>query len=127
LTDQNYKELVTLYNKYKSQGFEVLAFPCNQFGAQEPGSNAEIKAFAGKYGATFPLMSKIEVNGDGAAPLFKWLKEAKKEEGMAGMLGNDIKWNFGKFLVDGQGKVVQRYISTSSPLSIEPDIKPLLA
>ena len=117
---------MTLYNKYKSKNFEVLAFPCNQFGAQEPGSNAEIKAFAAKYGATFPMMSKIEVNGDNADPLFKWLKEAKKEAGLAAAMGNDIKWNFGKFLVDGDGKVVQRYVPTTSPLQIEPDIKPLL-
>ena len=79
MTDQNYKELVTLYDKYKSTGkFEVLAFPCNQFGAQEPGSDAEIKAFAAGYGATFPMFSKIEVNGDNAHPLYKWMKDAKR-------------------------------------------------
>lgn len=117
---------MTLYNKYKSDNFEVLAFPCNQFGAQEPGSNAEIKSFAEKYGVTFPMMDKVEVNGDNAAPLFKWLKDAKKEGGIAAAMGNDIKWNFGKFLVDGDGKVVERYVPTTSPLAIEPDIKPLL-
>ena len=69
MTDQNYKELVELYGKYKSKGFEILAFPCNQFGAQESGSNEQIKAFAKNYGATFPIMDKVEVNGDGAADL----------------------------------------------------------
>lgn len=127
MTDQNYKELTTLYNKYKSQPFEVLAFPCNQFGAQEPGTNAEIKAFAAKYGATYPMFSKIDVNGDSADPLFKYLKDAKKEGGLLGMAGNDIKWNFGKFLVGKDGKVIERYAPTSSPLSIEDDIKKALA
>ena len=127
MTDQNYKELVTLYNKYKSTGkFEVLAFPCNQFGAQEPGSDAEVKAFAAGYGATFPMFSKIDVNGDDAHPLFKWMKDAKKEAGPAGMLGNDIKWNFGKFLLDGDGNVVERYVPTTSPLQIEDDVKKLV-
>jgi len=127
LTDQNYKELVTLYNQYKNKNFEILAFPCNQFGAQEPGSNKEIKDFVKKYGVTFQMMDKVDVNGDGAEPLYAWMKEAKKEGGIAAAMGNDIKWNFGKFLVDGEGKVVERYVPTTSPLAIEPDIKPLLA
>lgn len=126
MTDQNYKELVTLYNKYKSSDFEILAFPCNQFGAQEPGSNAEIKSFVAKYGVTFPMMDKVEINGDNAVPLFKWLKDAKKEGGIAAAMGNDIKWNFGKFLVDPEGKVVERYVPTTSPLQIEPDINSLI-
>lgn len=117
---------MTLYNKYKSQNFEILAFPCNQFGAQEPGSNAEIKAFAAKYGVTFHMMDKIEVNGDGADAFFKWMKEAKKVSGPEAFLGNDIKWNFGKFLIDGEGNVVGRYAPTTSPLAIESDIRPLL-
>lgn len=120
MTDQNYKELVTVYNKYTSQGFEVLAFPCNQFGAQEPGSDAEIKAFAEKYGAKFPMFSKIDVNGPNVAPLYKYLKEAQ------GGLLPDIKWNFGKFLVDKEGKAVNRYAPTDSPLSIVKDIEALL-
>jgi len=112
-----------LYNKYQSQGFEVLAFPCNQFGAQEPGTEAEIKEFAqGKYGAKFPLFSKIDVNGPNTHPLYEYLK------GVKGGLLPDIKWNFGKFLVGKDGKVVERYAPTDSPSSIfEKDIKPLLA
>jgi len=117
---------VTLYNKYKSKNFEVLAFPCNQFGAQEPGSNAEIKQFVAKYGVTFSMMDKVEVNGDNAAPLYKWMKDAKKEAGIAAAMGNDIKWNFGKFLVDGEGKVIERYVPTTSPMAIEVDITPRL-
>ena len=115
-----------MYGKYKSKGFEILAFPCNQFGAQESGSNEQIKAFAKNYGATFPLMDKVEVNGDGAADLFKYLKEAKKPSGPEAFLGNDVKWNFGKFLVDKQGKVVNRYAPTVNPLAIEGDIRRLL-
>jgi len=121
LTDQNYKELVTVYNQYKSRGFEVLAFPCNQFGGQEPGTDAEIKSFAQKYGAKFPLFSKIEVNGNGTHPLYKFLKDSQKE-----FLGNDIKWNFAKFLVDKEGKAVKRYAPTSSPSSITKDIEKYL-
>jgi len=123
LTDQNYKELVELYGKYKSKDFEILAFPCNQFGAQESGTNAQIKAFVKKYGVTFPMMDKVEVNGDGASDVFKYMKEAKKVTGPEAFLGNDVKWNFGKFLVDKQGKVVGRYAPTVSPLAIEGDIK----
>ena len=126
MTDQNYKELVELYGKYKSKDFEILAFPCNQFGAQESGSNEQIKAFAKNYGATFPLMDKVEINGDGASDLFEYMKEAKKVSGPEAFLGNDVKWNFGKFLVDKQGKVVNLYAPTVNPLAIEGDIKRLL-
>ncbi|GFR40743.1 hypothetical protein Agub_g1353 [Astrephomene gubernaculifera] len=114
-----YSELQTVYNKYKGQGFTVLGFPCNQFGKQEPGSNQTIKEFAAsKYGVTFPLMGKVDVNGPGAEPLFTWLKAQK-----GGLMGNDIKWNFSKFLVDKQGVVVGRYASTASPASLESDIQ----
>jgi len=121
LTDQNYKELVTLYNKYSSQGFEVLAFPCNQFGAQEPGSDAEIKKFAAGYGVKFPMFSKIDVNGPNTHPLYEYLKTAQ-----GGFLGSDIKWNFSKFLVDKNGKAVKRYAPTDSPASLEGDVANLL-
>jgi len=90
LTAQNYKELVTVYNKYKSQGFEVLAFPCNQFGGQEPGSNMEIKKFAEGYGAKFPMFAKIDVNGPNTHPFYKYLKDTH-----GSFPTSDIKWNFG--------------------------------
>lgn len=108
---------MTLYNKYNSQGFEVLAFPCNQFGAQEPGSAAEIKKFAGNYGSNFPLFAKIEVNGDNAHPLYQWMKASA-----GGFLGDDIKWNFAKFLIGKDGKVLKRFAPTDSPLSMEKTI-----
>jgi len=99
----------------------VLAFPCNQFGAQEPGSAAEIRAFADKYGATFPMFAKVDVNGFNAHPAWVHLKEKQGE-----MLGSDIKWNFAKFLVDPAGRVVKRFGPQVSPASIEKDILPLL-
>lgn len=118
-----YDELQATYEKFAKQGFTVLGFPCNQFGAQEPGSNSSIKQFAkSAYGVTFPLMAKVDVNGPGAEPLFTWLKSQK-----GGLLGNDIKWNFSKFLVDKDGNVVGRYPSTTTPGSLEADIKKALA
>jgi len=101
----------------------VLGFPCNQFGAQEPGSNQEIQEFAqSKFGANFPLFEKIEVNGDGACELYQLLKSAKSdEEGKS-----DIGWNFTKFLVDGQGNVVQRFAPPTTPEDIEEHIVALL-
>lgn len=93
----------------------------NQFGGQEPGSNQEVKAFAQRQGATFPLLSKGDVNGAEEKPLWSYLKSRQ-----GGILGNDIKWNFSKFLVDRQGNVVKRYPSTTAPLQIEADIKNLL-
>nr|QBY35583.1 glutathione peroxidase 1 [Dunaliella salina] len=117
-----YTELQGLYEKYKNRKFQVLGFPCNQFGSQEPGSNADIKKFArDNYKATFPLMSKVDVNGAGADPLFQYLKEKK-----GGILNNDIKWNFSKFLVDRQGNVVGRYPSTTKPEEIAGDIEKYL-
>ncbi|KAJ9706516.1 hypothetical protein PVL29_001816 [Vitis rotundifolia] len=115
LTNSNYTELHQLYEKYKDQGLEILAFPCNQFGAQEPGSNEEIVEFAcTRFKAEYPIFDKIDVNGDSAAPLYKFLKSSK-----GGLFGDNIKWNFSKFLVDKDGKVVDRYAPTTSPLSIE--------
>lgn len=121
MTDQNYKELVQLHGKYSGR-MEVLAFPSNEFGGQEPGSAAEIKAFAGKYGAKFPLMEKTEVNGANANPLWKHLKATAPESGLLALAGSEIKWNFAKFLIDKQGKTVGRYAPTTSPLAIEADI-----
>src|SRR5271165_3974742 len=118
-----YEGLQSLYAKYKDQGFEVLGFPCDQFGHQEPGSDDEIKSFCQvNYGVSFPLFSKIEVNGDGAHPLYKFLKSEK-----GGLLGDAIKWNFTKFLVDKQGNVVERFAPTTTPEKIAADIERELA
>ena len=117
-----YKGLQELYAKYHDKGLEVLGFPCDQFGHQEPGSDADIASFCElNYGVSFPLFSKIEVNGDNADPLYKWLKSEK-----GGLLGDKIKWNFTKFLVDKQGNVVDRYAPQTSPESIESKIQELL-
>ncbi|XP_042398632.1 probable glutathione peroxidase 2 [Zingiber officinale] len=122
LTHSNYKELNVVYEKYKDQGFEILAFPCNQFMSQEPGSNEEIQEVACTiFKAEFPIFDKIEVNGKNAAPLYKFLKSQQ-----GGILGDAIKWNFTKFLVNKNGKVVDRYAPTTSPLKIEKDIQKLL-
>jgi glutathione peroxidase len=117
-----YTELQQLHEKFSKKGLTILGFPCNQFGAQEPGSNSQIKKFAQQnYGAKFPLFSKVDVNGSGADPLFDYLKSQK-----GGFLGNDIKWNFTKFLLNKEGKVVGRYGSTTAPSQIEADIAKLL-
>lgn len=122
LTNSNYPELTELYEKYKTKGLEILAFPCNQFGNQEPGSNEEIMQFAcTRFKAEFPIFDKVDVNGDSAAPIYKFLKSSK-----GGLFGDGIKWNFAKFLVDKDGNVVDRYAPTTSPASIEKDIKKLL-
>ena len=118
-----YKGLEALYTKMHSRGLEVLGFPCNQFGSQEPGSEQEIEQFCElNYGVTFPLFAKIDVNGDDTAPLYQYLKKARP-----GLLGTEaIKWNFTKFLVDPEGNVVKRYGSTTGPADIAPDIENLL-
>lgn len=117
-----YKGLEELYKKYKDEGFEVLDFPCNQFGHQAPGSDKEIDSFCTlNYDTTFPRFKKIDVNGENADPLYKWLK---KEKG--GFFGSAIKWNFTKFLVDRSGKVINRYAPTTAPEKIEEAIKDLL-
>jgi glutathione peroxidase len=114
-----YKGLEALYEKLHGKGLEVLGFPCNQFGAQEPGSADEIASFCEiNYGVTFPLFAKIDVNGDKAAPLYKYLKAAKP-----GLLGTEaIKWNFTKFLIDRQGNVKTRYAPNDTPEAIEGDV-----
>lgn len=117
-----YEGLETLYKKYKDRGLIIPGFPCNQFGGQEPGSSEEIAKFCSlKYNVTFPMFQKIEVNGDKADPLYKYLKEA-----LPGTLGNDIKWNFTKFLLDKNGKPIKRYGSTTKPDEIAAEIEKLL-
>ena len=119
-----YAGLEALYRKYRDRGFAVLGFPCNQFGAQEPGTEADIQGFCStNYDVSFPMFAKIDVNGDGAHPLYRHLKGEKP-----GVLGTEaIKWNFTKFLVDGEGNVVERYAPKDEPASIAPDIEKLLA
>ena len=119
-----YTGLEALQKKYHDRGFDVLAFPCNQFGAQEPGSEKEIAQFCEtQYNATFPLFAKVEVNGDNATPLYKHLKSAKK-----GLLGTEaIKWNFTKFLVDRGGQVVARYAPNDTPESFDADVAKALS
>ena len=115
--------LEELYQTYREQGLTVLGFPCNQFGNQDPGSDDEIGAFCQKnYGVTFPMFSKVDVNGDHAHPLYEYLKN--EAPGLLGSRG--IKWNFTKFLVDKSGKVVKRYGSIDKPESMIKDIEKLL-
>jgi glutathione peroxidase len=117
-----YKGLEALYRKYKDKGLEVLGFPCNQFGAQEPGDARAIEAFCeSRYDVTFPMFAKIDVNGSHAHPLFNHLKNAK-----SGLLGPSIKWNFTKFLVDRSGGVVGRYAPTATPEGLRKEIEALL-
>lgn len=118
-----YTGLEALYRKYQGQGFEILAFPCNQFGAQEPGDAAEIASFCSlNYDVTFPLFAKVEVNGPGTDPLYDYLKRAR-----TGIFGTGrIKWNFTKFLVDRSGNVVERFAPTTKPEAIEAAIARLL-
>jgi glutathione peroxidase len=118
-----YDGLEKLYQTYKERGLEILAFPCNQFGAQEPGDADEIAGFCKRnYGVSFPLMEKVDVNGPEAAPLYDWLKSEKK-----GLMGStSIKWNFTKFLINREGEVVKRYGPQDTPASIGKDIEKLL-
>ena len=117
-----YAGLEELYKKHKDEGFVILGFPCNQFGGQEPGSEDEIGEFCQvNYGVTFPMFSKIDVNGSNAHPLFQYLVQR-----LPGTLGRAIKWNFTKFLVDAQGIPVTRYGSITSPKQIEKDIVKLI-
>ncbi|KAI5962973.1 GPX2 [Candida pseudojiufengensis] len=118
-----YGQLEELNKKFEGKDVQLLAFPCNQFGNQEPGSNEEIGEFCQlNYGVTFPVLGKIDVNGDKADPVYKYLKSQK-----SGLLGlNRIKWNFEKFLIDKNGNVVERYSSLTKPLDIAPKIEELL-
>jgi len=123
LTKQNYTELTQVYEKYSSEDFEILAFPCNQFGGQEPGSPAEIRQFVNKFGAKYQFFEKINVNGNKAHPAYKWLKA--RQPGILGV--NAIKWNFSKFLIDANGQAVQRYAPNANPLSLTKDIDKYIA
>lgn len=117
-----YKGLEELYRTYADRGLVVLGFPCDQFGHQEPGDEEEIATFCERnFGVTFPLFAKIDVNGPDAHPLYQWLRS---EQG--GMVGDKIRWNFTKFLIDPEGNVVKRYGSTTTPDQIADDIEALL-
>ena len=118
-----YDGLEALYKKYQDQGFEIMAFPCNQFGGQEPGSADEIAEFCKvNFGLSFPLMAKVEVNGAGETPLYGWLKNEAP-----GLMGTKaIKWNFTKFLIGRDGKVVRRFAPTDKPEALAKDIEKLL-
>jgi len=121
LTPQ-YEGLEALYKEYKDQGLEILGFPCNQFGAQEPGSADEIGEFCQiNYGVSFKMFEKIDVNGANTHPIFKFLKEEK-----GGILGDDIKWNFTKFLVGKDGNVIKRYAPTTVPADLKDDVEKAL-
>ncbi|WP_139906139.1 glutathione peroxidase [Clostridium thermarum] len=141
-----YADLQKLYEKYKDQGLEILAFPCNQFGEQEPGSNSEVKTFCQiNYGVDFQVFEKVDVKGAEAHPLFKYLTVEAPFKGFdkstpmgkilynvlsekypENLVGDSIKWNFTKFLIDREGKVVKRFEPTSEPFDMEEDIKKLL-
>ena len=118
-----YAGLEELWEGYRDQGLVVLGFPCDQFGGQEPGTEEEIGAFCQRnYGVSFPMFGKVEVNGDGAHPLWQWLRQEK-----GGLLGDKIKWNFTKFLVGRDGQVIKRYSPTTEPAKLTDDIEAALA
>ena len=117
-----YEGLQELYGRFKDSGLEILAFPCDQFAHQEPGSDPEIQTFCQThFGVAFPVFAKVEVNGENAHPLFKYLKDRAP-----GWLGGSIKWNFTKFLADRQGNVVKRFAPRTTPAKIEPWVRKLL-
>ena len=117
-----YTGLESLYQRFRDRGLLVLGFPCNQFGAQEPGDASEIASFCQtNYGVSFPMFAKVDVNGSNEHPLFAYLKNAK-----SGLLGPSIKWNFTKFLVDRSGKVVARHAPTAKPEGLKKEIEALL-
>tara|TARA_B100001769_G_C22047675_1_gene563151 strand:+ start:795 stop:1274 length:480 start_codon:yes stop_codon:yes gene_type:complete len=118
-----YKDLQNLYKKYQDQGLEVLGFPCNQFGAQEPGTNEEVKSFCDlNYNVSFKMFNKVDVNGSNASPLFKYLKHESP-----GIMGTEaVKWNFTKFLVDKDGQVVKRFAPKDGESEIESELQKIL-
>lgn len=113
-TKSNYKELNELYAMYHDQGLEILGFPCNQFGHQEPGCSVDIKEFIAKNEVKWDMFAKVDVNGENASPLFSWLKSKEK-----GLLIDAIKWNFTKFLINRQGMPVARYAPTTNPMQFK--------
>ncbi|PJZ77951.1 glutathione peroxidase [Leptospira neocaledonica] len=118
-----YKGLQEMYDKYKGKGLEILGFPCDQFGHQEPGTDAEIQSFCQvNFGVNFPLFKKIEVNGDGTHPVYQYLKKQAP-----GLLGKSIKWNFTKFLIDKQGNVIKRFAPLTPPEKLDKQIEELLS
>ncbi|CAA6662131.1 unnamed protein product [Spirodela intermedia] len=122
LTNINYTQLTELYNKYRSKDFEILAFPCNQFMNQEPGTSQQAESFAcERFKAEYPIFQKVRVNGPETAPVYRFLKASK-----TGFMGSRIKWNFTKFLVDKDGIVIRRYGPRTEPSSIEKDIQKAL-
>lgn len=121
-TNSNYTQLSDLHSRYKDKGFEILAFPCNQFLRQEPGTSQEAEQFAcTRFKAEYPIFQKVKVNGSDTAPVYRFLKASKST-----LFGSSIKWNFTKFLVDKDGCVTKRYGTSTSPLAIEADIKQAL-
>lgn len=117
-----FEGLEQLYTTYRDRGFTVLGFPCNQFASQDPGTNEEIEQFCQlNYGVTFPMFAKIDVNGDEEDPLYTWLKEEQ-----SGLLGGAIKWNFTKFLIDRDGRVVKRFAPQTKPERLVDDIESIL-
>ena len=116
-----YEGLEKLYETYKDKGLEIIGFPCNQFGNQEPGGREEIESCLLNYGVSFQMFEKVDVNGKNAHPLFKFLKKA-----LPGTLGGKIKWNFTKFLIDATGKPIKRYAPSTSPARIEKHINSML-
>lgn len=126
MTAINYRQLVKLYDKYSSSGLKILAFPCNQFGSQEPGTPEEIKKFAEGYGVRFDMFTKVSVNGEGCDPLWEYLR-CQKSGWLSFLFGNMVKWNFEKFVVDQSGQVVARFGSSESPIpAVEEAVKKLL-
>jgi glutathione peroxidase-family protein len=123
VTDREYNQLQQLLDQFSSKGLKILAFPCNQFGKQEPGTDAEIAEFVKKFNFQGDLTQKVDVNGKNAHPLWAWMK---KQKAGSGTLTNDIKWNFTKFLIDQEGKVVTREATTTPSIKLAPAIEKLL-
>ena len=127
LTTSNYAQLVKIYQEYSSKGLEIFAFPCNQFGKQEPKEEADIKSWVTTtFSVTFPLFSKIEVNGENTHPIYKYLKSNSKELNLEKGVTKDIKWNFAKFLVDANGQVLKYYEPLTEPSKIVDDFVSIL-
>ena len=120
----NYEELVQIYGEYQDQGLEIIAYPCNQFANQEPGTAAEIIEFQKQYNVTFPIVEKIDVNGPNADPAWTWMRS--KKAGPAVLLGENIEWNFHKYLIKSNGKVAFSYVPGTDPSLLKYDIEQVL-